>query len=112
MGATDRGDQAGDWASKCEEWAKRLATTEQTLEARISDLEEWAEKVSLRLKVMQRAAVTATAQLLMLQAGAAPDCNAALWEYFDQLGGDCDRLRQQIEMFKQLKSLSQTGGEA
>ena len=111
MSATDRDDQAGQWVSGYMGRVWR-PDAEKALEARISSLEEWAEKVSPMLKVMQRATTNAIAQRLMLEAGAAPACNAALWEYFDQLGGDCDQLRQQIEAFKQLKSLSENGGDA
>lgn len=111
MSATDRDDQAGQWVSGYMGRVWR-PDAEKALEARISDLEGWAEKVSTELIGMQHATATAIAMLLMLQADAPPDCNPALWNHFEELGGDCEELRRQIKALKLVKSLSQTGGEA
>ena len=80
------------------------------LENKLACHKRWADELVPHLRTMQRATGVALAQLLRMQEHAAPDCNSELWDYFDQLGGDCDKLMASIQFTKQIRS-DKAGGD-
>lgn len=94
--ACDLASQTTDTRGDCRTAAMETSPASRPLPPQVKA--EWHQEA------VNEAVRVALSQLILMQEGAAPDCNAELWDVFGRVGGDHKKLRQVITQTHLIRS--------